>query len=76
MVFDVRHPFTLQSFFLVPGDVAGFPNGPKVRRSNDDEGSLRMGDEGCPNESPSVDDATGYSKEEEEANSINCDEVL
>jgi len=23
-----------------------------------------MGDEGCPNESPSVDDATAYSKEE------------
>jgi len=28
-----------------------------------------MGDEGCPNENPSVDDATGYSKEEEEATS-------
>jgi hypothetical protein len=26
-----------------------------------------MGDEGCPNENPSVDDATGYSKGEEEA---------
>jgi hypothetical protein len=35
-----------------------------------------MSDEGCPNESPSVDDATGYSKEEEEANSIGCEEVL
>jgi hypothetical protein len=36
----------------------------KVQRP-DDEGS-RMGDEGCPNESPSVEDATGYSQEEEE----------
>jgi hypothetical protein len=26
-----------------------------------------MGDEGCHNEKPSVEDATGYSKEEEEA---------
>jgi hypothetical protein len=40
--------------------------------------ALRMGDEGCPNESLSVDDATGYSKteEEEEANSNGCDEVV
>jgi hypothetical protein len=37
-----------------------------------------MGDEGCPNESPSVDDATGYSKEEEEEeeNSLDLEEVL
>jgi hypothetical protein len=34
-----------------------------------------MGDEGCPNESPRVDDATGYSKEEEEADSIACEEA-
>jgi hypothetical protein len=40
-----------------------------------DEAS-RMGDEGCPNETPSVDDATGYSKEEEEATSVNCEEFL
>jgi hypothetical protein len=26
-----------------------------------------MYDNGCPNENPTVDDATGYSKEEEEA---------
>jgi hypothetical protein len=30
----------------------------------EEEGSSRMGDDGCPNESPG-DDATGYSKEEE-----------
>ena len=40
-----------------------------------DEGSSRMGDEGCPNESQSVDDATGYSREEEEADSMGCGEA-
>ena len=35
-----------------------------------------MGDEGCPNESPSVDDATGYSKEEVEDTSVSCEEFL
>jgi hypothetical protein len=54
------------------GDVARFPDEPKVL-SPHDEGSSRMSDEGCPNESPSVDDATGYSKEEEEDNSIGCE---
>jgi hypothetical protein len=33
----------------------------------EEEGSSRMGDDGCPNESPEGDDATGYSEEEEEA---------
>ena len=57
------------------GVVARFPDEPKVLSPNDD-GSLPMGDEGCPNESPSVDDATGYSKEEEEeADSIACEEA-
>jgi hypothetical protein len=74
MVFDIRHPFPSRPLFLV-GDVARFPNGPKVYRANDDEGSLRMGDEGCPNESQSVDDATGYSREEEEADSMGCEEA-
>lgn len=37
--------------------------------SSDSAGSLQMGDEGCPNESASVDDATGYSREEEEVES-------
>jgi hypothetical protein len=53
------------------GDVARFPDEPKVLSPKDD-GSSRMSDEGCPNESPTVDDATGYSKEEEEDNSIRC----
>jgi hypothetical protein len=35
-----------------------------------------MGDEGCPNESSSVDDATGYSREEEEANAMSSEDVL
>jgi hypothetical protein len=35
-----------------------------------------MGDEGCPNESQSVNDATGYSKKEEDADSIGCEEVI
>ena len=75
MVFDTRHPFSSRPLFL-PGDVARFPNGPKVHRSNDDEGFSRMGDEGCPNEGPSVDDATRYSKEEAEANSMGSEELL
>jgi hypothetical protein len=50
-----------------------FPMSPSF--SPNDEASLRMTDEGCPNESPSVDDATWYSKEEEEANSIGYEEV-
>lgn len=68
MVFNIRPPL---------GDVAQFLNRSKVCRSNDDEGSSRMGDEGCPNERQSTDDA-GYSKreEEEEANSNACDEVV
>jgi hypothetical protein len=35
-----------------------------------------MGDEGCPNENPSVDDATLYSKEEEDATSVSSEEFL
>lgn len=40
-----------------------------IRPSSDSAASLQMGDEGCPNESASVDDATGYSGEEEEVES-------
>ncbi len=72
MVSDKRVPFPPSSLFLVSRDVLRFPDQPKVRRPNN-EGSSRMGDEGCPNESPSVDDATGYSKEEEEATSVSCE---
>lgn len=51
---------------LVAGDIPRFSDQPKVHRPNH-ENSSEMNDEGCPNESPSVDDATGYSQEEEEA---------
>ena len=45
-------------------------NQPKsIRPSSDTADSSRMGEEGCPNESASVDDATGYSREEEEVES-------
>jgi len=63
---------------LASDHVAQFPHQLRVFVPNDED-SLRMGDEGCPNESPSVDDATGYSKEEEEEeeeNSLDCEEVL
>jgi hypothetical protein len=75
MISDRRPPFSSLRAVLASGHVARFPGHPEISGRND-EGSLRMGDEGCPNESPSVDDATGYSKEEGEANSISCEEVL
>lgn len=59
---------------LASDHVAQFPDRLRVLVSND-EGSLRMGNEGCPNESQSVDDATGYSREEEEADSMGCEEA-
>jgi len=62
---DKRVTFPPSSLLLFSGDVPRFSDQPKVRRP-DDEGPSRMGDEGCPNEDPSVDDATRYSKEEEE----------
>ena len=61
--------------FLVSSDVPRFSDQPKEHRPND-EGSSQMGDEGCPNENPSVDDATGYSREEEGATSVSCEEFL
>jgi hypothetical protein len=51
---------------LVSGDVPRFSDQPKVHRPNDDSSS-RMNDDGCPNENPSVEDATGYSNEKEGA---------
>jgi hypothetical protein len=75
MASDKRVTFPPSSLFLFSGDVPQFSDQPKVRRP-DDEGPSRMGDEGCPNEDPSVDDATGYSKEEEEATSASCEEFL
>ena len=75
MVSDRRLPFSSLAPVMASGHVARLPDQPKVLSSND-EGSLRMGDEGCPNESPNVDDATAYSKEEEDANSIGGEEAL
>jgi len=66
MVADKSVPVPSPPLVLVSGDVPRFSDQPKVHRPND-ESSSRMNDEGCPNESPSVEDATGYSKEEEEA---------
>jgi hypothetical protein len=74
MISDRRLPFSSLAPSLTSGHVARFPDQPKVLSPND-EGSSRMGDEGCPNESQSVDDTTRYSKEEE-ADSIGCEEVL
>jgi hypothetical protein len=77
MASDKRVTFPPTPLFLFSGDVPQFSDQSKVHRPNN-EGSSRMGDEGCPNESPSVDDATGYSKEEEEeeTTSVSCEEFL
>jgi len=77
MVSKKRAPFARSPLFLVPGNVARFPDQPKMHGPNDDASS-RMGHEDCPDESSSVDDATGYSREEEEerANSMSCEEGL
>lgn len=53
----------IQDMSCGPGDI---PQASR-RPSACEEASTRMHDEGCPNESPSVDDATGYSQEEENA---------
>jgi hypothetical protein len=59
----------------VLGQVARFPVLPKVQSATD-EASSRMGDEGCPNESQSVKDATESSKEEREVSAMSCKEIL
>ena len=74
MVSGRKVPSPSLPLIVISGDVARFPD-PKVLYP-DGEGSTRMGDEGCPNESQRVEDATGYSREEEEANSIGCEEAL
>ena len=61
--------------FVVSGDVPRFSDQLNVLHP-DDEVASRMGDEGNPNEDPSGDDATGYSKEEEEATSVSCEEFV
>jgi hypothetical protein len=74
MVFARKVPSSSPPLVVISGDMPRSPAQPKVHRS--DEESSRMGDEGCPNESPSVEDATGYSREEEEVNAMSCEEVL
>jgi hypothetical protein len=74
MIPNRKVPFSSLPTVLASGHGARFPGQPKVLGPND-EGSLRMGDEGCPNESPSVDDATGYSREEEEGDSMGREEA-
>jgi hypothetical protein len=66
MVPDKSVPLPPPPLVLVSEDVRLFCDQPKARLPNDD-GSSRMNDEGCPNENPSVEDATGYSNDEEEA---------
>jgi hypothetical protein len=60
---------------VIAHDITRFPVQPEVHSSSD-EASSRMGDEGCPNESPSVEDATGYSREEEKVNAMSCEDIL
>jgi hypothetical protein len=62
---DMSVPLPPPALALVSGDVPRFSDRPKVHRPNDDSSS-RMNDDDCPNEKPSVEDATGYSNEEEE----------
>ena len=66
MVADKSVPLPPPPLVLVSRDVPRVSDQLKGHRPND-EGSSRMNDEGCPNESLRVDDATGYSQEEEEA---------
>ena len=75
MVSEKRVTCFPPSLSLFSGDVPQFSDQPRVH-CPDYEGSSRMGDEGCPNENPSVDDATGYSKEEEEATSVSSEQFL
>ena len=60
--------------FVVSGEPQQLPDQSKVRTS--DEGPLRMGDEGCPNESPGADDPNRIlERTKAEAASMICDEV-
>jgi hypothetical protein len=63
MVPAKKRPFPSQPAPVLR-EVVRFPDQPNVHTPTD-EASTRMGDEGCPNESQSVEDATGYSREEE-----------
>jgi hypothetical protein len=59
----------------LPNDAPLCSEPTKVRHV-EGESSSRMGDDGCPNESSSGDDATGYSEEEQEALSEEADTAI
>jgi hypothetical protein len=63
MIFAGKVLSSSPPLIVISGEVTRFPVHPEVQ-SPSNEASSRMGDEGCPNESQSVEDATGYSKEE------------
>lgn len=65
MNFDKSVPCSPLPLCLFSGEAPRLSGRPALRRPSD-EGS-QMGDEGCSNEDPSSDDATGYSEGEEEA---------
>jgi hypothetical protein len=65
MVADNNVPPPKPPRALGSSDVPRLSGPPKVY-SPTDESASRMDDEGCPNDSPSVADATGYSREEED----------
>jgi hypothetical protein len=67
-------PSPSSPLIVISGDVARSLD-PKVLYPND-EGSTRMGDEGCPNEGQRLENAIGYSREEKEDNSIGREEAL
>jgi hypothetical protein len=68
MVSVRKVPSPSPPLIVISGDVARFLD-PKVLYPND-EGSTRMGDEGCPNESQRVEDALGHPREEEDEEAL------
>jgi len=57
-------------------ELAQFPDQLRLGVPGDTGSSSRMGDEGCPYERSSVEDATGYSNEEQELESRAGEETL
>ena len=65
MNFDKSVPCTPLPLCLFSGEAPRLSDRPALCRPSDE--GRQMDDEGCPNEDPSSDDATGYSEGEEEA---------
>jgi len=61
--------------FLVSGDGRDFLTSPKST-ARTTKAPHEWATKAVPKENLSVDDATGYSKEEEEATSVSCEEFL